>query len=195
MPNTKFQPCRRFVRNDLVKRKIKSCRKPSEKFLNFKEKLGLDYYDVNCDEQDIISALQVAFEGEIIYTQYCIEKKRLYAHLPKYKLGIEVDEYHHSYRDPNYEQSKQLMIEGHGITAIRTTPEAPNCIYRLINQIYMQIIESTKKQTEKSTKKSLIDDLSKRLLELEFQSNHSIITKALKRILPDYKALKTHNQK
>ena len=60
------------------------------------------------------------------------------------------------------------MIEGHGITAIRTTPEAPNCIYRLINQIYMQIIESTKKQTEKSTKKSLIDDLSKRLLELEF---------------------------
>ena len=68
MPNTKFQPCRRFVRNDLVKRKIKSCRKPSEKFLNFKEKLGLDYYDVNCDEQDIISALQVAFEGEIIYT-------------------------------------------------------------------------------------------------------------------------------
>ena len=32
----------------------------------------------------------------------------------------------------------------------------------------MQIIESTKKQTEKSTKKSLINDLSKRLLELEF---------------------------
>ena len=59
----------------------------------------------------------------------------------------------------------------------------------------MQIIESTKKQTEKSTKKSLINDLSKRSLELEFQSNHSIITKALKRILPDYKALKTHNQK
>ena len=59
----------------------------------------------------------------------------------------------------------------------------------------MQIIESNKKQTEKSTKKSLINDLSKRLLESEFQSNYLIITKALKRILPDYKALKTHNQK
>ena len=59
----------------------------------------------------------------------------------------------------------------------------------------MQIIESNKKQTEKPTKKSLINDLSKRLLESEFQSNYSIITKALKRILPDYKALKTHNQK
>ena len=59
----------------------------------------------------------------------------------------------------------------------------------------MQIIESNKKQTEKPTKKSLINDLSKRLLESEFQSNYLIITKALKRILPDYKALKTHNQK
>ena len=30
------------------------------------------------------------------------------------------------------------------------------------------------------TKKSLIDDLSKRLLELEFKSNHSIKSKCLK---------------
>ena len=27
MPITEFQPCRRFVRNDLVERKIKSCKK------------------------------------------------------------------------------------------------------------------------------------------------------------------------
>ena len=69
MPNTKFQPYRRFARNDLVERKIKSCRKASEKFLKFKEKLGLDPDVVTCDEQDIISALQVSFEGEIILTQ------------------------------------------------------------------------------------------------------------------------------
>ena len=42
MPNTKFQPCRIFVRNDLIERKIKSYRKSSEKFLKFKEKLGLE---------------------------------------------------------------------------------------------------------------------------------------------------------
>ena len=30
MSNIKFQPSRRFVRNDLVERKIKSCRKASE---------------------------------------------------------------------------------------------------------------------------------------------------------------------
>ena len=76
------------------------------------------------------------------------------------------------------------MIEGHGITVIRNNPDAADFnINRLINQIYMHIIKSTKNQTEKSTKKSLIDDLSKRLLELEFKSNHSIKSKCLKWIV------------
>ena len=84
------------------------------------------------------------------------------------------------------------MIECCGITIIRTNPDAANFDMNwLINQIYMHIIESTKKQTKVSTKKSLIDDLSKRLLELEFKSNHSIKSKCLKwvvkNILPNYK--------
>ena len=32
MPNTEFQPCRRFVQNYSVRRKIKSCRKASKNF-------------------------------------------------------------------------------------------------------------------------------------------------------------------
>ena len=75
MPITEFQPCRRFVRNDLFERKTKSCRKSSKKFLEFKKQLGLDPDVVTWDEQNIISALQVAFEGEIILTQYCIKNK------------------------------------------------------------------------------------------------------------------------
>ena len=180
MPNKKFQPCRRFVRHELVERKIKSCRKASEKFFKFKEKLDLDPYKITFDDQDIISSLQVAF---VI--------KKLDAYPPKYELGIEVDEYKHKYKDLNYEQSRQLMIEGHRITVIRTNPEAPNCINRLINQIYMHIIKWTKKQAEKSTKKSLINDLSKSLLGLEFKSNRSIKSNCLKfvveKILPNYK--------
>ena len=59
-------------------------------------------------------------------------------------------------------KSRQLIIESHGITIIRTYPDGADFgMNRLINQIYTHII--------KSTKKSLIDDLSKRLLELEFQ--------------------------
>ena len=59
------------------------------------------------------------------------------------------------------------MIESHGITIIKTNPDAADFdMNRILNQIYMHIIKSTKEQTKVSTKKSLIDDLSKRLLEL-----------------------------
>ena len=69
MPNTKFQQYRVFVQNDLVEKKeIKSCRKSSKRFLEFKKKLGLDPDVITCDEQDIISALQAASEEEIILT-------------------------------------------------------------------------------------------------------------------------------
>ena len=183
MPNSKFQPCRRVVRSDLVGRKVKSCRKASQKLLKFKETLGLDPFKFFCDEKDIINALQVAFEVEIILTQYYVENKRLDAYFPKYKAEIEVVKHNHKSRYPNYEKSKQLMIGGHGITVIRTNPEAPNAINRPINQIQTHIIKSPKTLTEKSAKKSLIDDISKRLLELEFKSNHSIKSKCLKWIV------------
>ena len=143
---------------------------------------------MTCDEQDIISALQVAFEGEIILTQYCIENKRLDAYFSKYKLGIEVDEYNHEGRNFEYEQSRQLMKESYGIAIIRTNLDAADFdMNRLINQAYMQII--------KATKKPLIDDLSKRLLELGFESNHSIKSICLKwiakNILPSQKIKNT----
>ena len=75
------------------------------------------------------------------------------------------------------------MTESHEITIIRTNPDASDFdMNRLINQIYTHI---------KSTKKSLIDDPSKRLLQLEFKSNHSIKSKCLKwivkNVLPNYK--------
>ena len=106
--------------------------------------------------------MQVAFQGQIIHAKYFIENKRLDTYLPKYKVGIEIDEYGYPYRDPNYEQSRQLMIEGHGITVIKANPETPNGTNRQINQIYIHIIKLTKKQT----KKLLIDDHSKGFLKL-----------------------------
>ena len=51
---------------------------------------------------------------------------------------------------------------------------------KLRNQIYRKIIKSTKKQTKVSIEKILTDDLSKRLLQLEFKSNHSIKSNCLK---------------
>ena len=54
IPNTKFQSCRRYVRNDLTERKIKSHGVASKQFLEFKENLGLDLYKINFDEKDIM---------------------------------------------------------------------------------------------------------------------------------------------
>ena len=110
--------------------------------------------------------MQIVFEGGIILTQYCIKNKKLDAYFSNHKLGIEVDEYNHEGGNSNYEKNRQLMIVNHGITIIRTNSDAADFdINRLINQIYTHIIESTKKQNKLSTKKSLIDDLSKKLLE------------------------------
>ena len=75
------------------------------------------------------------------------------------------------------------MIESYGITIIRTSSDAADFnMNRLINQIYKHIIESIKKQTKVSTKKSLTDNLSKRLLNLEFKLNYSIKSKCLKKM-------------
>ena len=62
------------------------------------------------------------------------------------------------------------------------------------NLIDRHINKSTKQQTEQKTKKSLIDNLSKGLLELEFKQNNQIKIKCLKwivkNILPNYKLQK-----
>ena len=135
--------------------------------MELKKKLGLDSDVVARDEQDIISALQVAFEGEIILRHHCIKRKRLDVYFPKYEIGIEVDEYNHESRNFEYKQRRQLLMEDYEITFIRTNLDAPDFdMNKPINQIYTQII--------KSTKKSLIDDLSERFPELEFKLNHSI---------------------
>ena len=124
-------------------------------------------------------------------TQYSIKTKKLDAYIPEYKIGIKIDEYNHGYWNFNYEESRTKMIENHEISLIRTNPDDPNFdIKNLIVQIRVCIKEQ-KKQLKKKTKKSLIDDLLKRLLELEFKSNYSIKSKRLKwvvkNILPNYK--------
>ena len=96
----------------------------------------------------------VAFEAEIILTQYCIKNKRLdaYFFFFLYKLGIEVDEYNHEGRNSIYEKSRQVMIESHGITIIiRTNPDVADFnMNRPINQIYKYMTQSNKKKAEKN---------------------------------------------
>ena len=75
---------------------------------------------------------------------------------------------------------------------IRIDPDAVEfSIGKEISKIHRHINQSTIQQTEQKTKESLIDNLSKVLLELEFKQNDQIKTRCLKwtvkKILPNYK--------
>ena len=83
--------------------------------------------------------------------------------------------------DLEHEQSRQVILEEKcGCRFIRINLDAADFnINIVINLVYMRIIKSR----NESTKKSLIDDPSKRLLELQFKSSHSIKSKRLKWIV------------
>ena len=100
-------------------------------------------------------------------TQYSVLGYRIDLYFHKHKLAIEVDELVHSDRYLSNEIERQKTLEKElGCMFIRINPGAKNFnIFKEINKIHRHI--------KKSTKKSLIDDLSKRLIELELKSNHS----------------------
>ena len=128
-------------------------------------------------------------------TQYTILGYRTDLYFHKYKLAIEVDELGHNDRNINDEIQRQRALERElDCVFIRTDPDAVDFgkeIGKEINKIHRDINQSTKQQTEQKTKESLIDNLSKMLLELEFKQNNQIKTKCLKSIvknfLPNYK--------
>ena len=95
-------------------------------------------------------------------TQYTVIGYRIDLYFHEYKLAIEVDELGHNDRNIDYEIQRQRAIEKElGCVFIRINPDEENFnIFRAINKIHRHI--------KKSTKKSLIDKISKRLLKLEF---------------------------
>ena len=100
----------------------------------------------------------------------------------EYKLAIDVDELGDNDRNIDYEIQRQKALESE-----------LNCVFIRINHdekdfnIFKEI-KKAHRHIKKSSKKLLIGKISKRLLELEFKSNHSIKSKCLKwvvkKILP-----------
>ena len=99
----------------------------------------------------------------------------------------------HADRNLSNETERQKALEKElDCVFIRINPDEENFnIFKEINKIHKQI--------KKTTKKSLIGDLSKRLLELEFKSNHSIKSNCLKwvvkKILPRIEDMKNAQSK
>ena len=142
---------------------------------NLKRNLGFTLHDViNTKEQTIINSIKDAFEGEDMQTQYTVIGYRIDLYFHEYKLAIEVDELGHNDRNIDYEIQRQKALE-----------RELNCVFTRINpdeKDFNIFKEKNKihKRIKKSSNKSLIGKISKRLLELEFKSNHSIKSKLLK---------------
>ena len=140
---------------------------------------------INTKEQTVINSIKDAFEGENMQTQYTVLNYRIDLYFHKYKLAIEVDELGHNNRNIDYEIQRQKALERElDCVFIRINPDETDFnIFKELNKIHRRI--------KKSTKTSLIDSLSKRLLELELKQHNAIKSKCLKwivrNILPNYK--------
>ena len=175
---------RRFLRIDLALKIIMDCR--TDESCSLKRNLGFNLHDViNTKEQTVLRSIKDAFEGEDMQTQYTVIGYRIDLYFHKHKLAIEVDELGHADRNLNNEIERQKELERkRDCVFIRINPDGKDFkIFKKINKIHKHI--------EKSIKKSLIHDLSKRLLELELKQHNAIKSKCLKwiakNILPNYK--------
>ena len=186
------QPNRRFIHNDLALKIIKNCR--TDESCNLKRNLGFTLHDViNSKEQTVINSMKDAFEGENMQSQYTVLGYRIDLYFHKYKLAIEIDEFGHDDRNIDYKIERQRALERElDCIFIRINPDAIDFnIFKEINTIHRHIYQLTKQQTKQKPEKSIIDNLSKKLLEIEFKQHNQIKTSCLKwifkNILPNYK--------
>ena len=139
---------------------------------NLKRNLGFRLHDViNTKEQKILKSVKDAFEVENMQIQYSVLWYKIDVYFHKHKIAIEVDQLGDADKNVSNEIERQKTLEKEfSCVFIRINYGEENFnIFKEISKIYRHIKKATKKQTEGSTKKSLIDDLSKRSLELEFE--------------------------
>ena len=138
-------------------------------------------------EQSILTKIRSIFPKETIIFQYHVLNYGIDAYLPKHKLAKEINEL--GLVDRINDQQRQLAVEKElDCKFIRINqPKERFNVFNEIGIIQIFNAESNKKLTEKSTKestkKSMIDRFSIKLLELEPKSNNSIETMCLKYIV------------
>ena len=108
--DSKYQPCRRFIREDLAIRLIMDTRTISS--IDFKNKFGFNSQDsIMTQEQSILIKIKDSFSTEKIIFQHFVLGYRVDAYFSKHKLAIEVDERGHNDRDLENEIEGQKALE------------------------------------------------------------------------------------
>ena len=111
--------------------------------------------------------LKKLFENEDIIEEYFALHYRSDFTFKKLVLLVETDEKRHAGRGSDYEKRRQNELGKLGYHFIRINPDKIDFNdYEEFGTVSTYIAVSIKKQTEELTKKSLIVDLSKRILGL-----------------------------
>ena len=132
-----------------------------------------------------MTKIKSVFSTEQISFQHWAIGYRTDEYFFKYKLAVEIDELGHKDREIDQEIQKQKALEEEfNCKFIRINPGKENLdIFVEIGKIQNFIIKVNRKLTEKLAKKSIIDEISNKILRLEFKSNSSIKTKCLKYVV------------
>ena len=136
-------------------------------------------------EESVIPKIMKTFSNKKTLPQHSVLSYQIDLYFPEHKLAMAVDKRGHEDRNIDYEIKRQNSIENDlGCEFIRIDPKKKDFdIYVEIGKMYNRRSKSNKRLTEKATKKSFIDKIPKRPLELEFKSNHSIKSKCFKIIV------------
>ena len=171
----KYQHCRMFIENALAVDITMSSVKTQEAI--FKSKFVIKQDDkVLRKQQSFGLRMKIFFPNEDIIEEYSALNYRTDFTFKKHMLVVEIDKKGRADRDTDYEKKGWKEIEECDYDFVRINPDK-KCFndYEEFGKVSAYIAESIKKQTEESTKISLIDDFLKILLELDqIRSNHSI---------------------
>ena len=124
---------------------------------SFRAILGFKEHDIILTkEQSVLKSVMDAFEGENMQTQCSVLGYRIDLYFHDYKLAVEVDEEGHKDRNIDHEIKRQEAIKDKlGCEFIRINPDE----------------KTFNRYIKKLTKNSLIDELSNKLLRLEFKED------------------------
>ena len=139
---------------------------------NFRTILGFREYNImNVTEKTTLDSIKNAFEGENIQTHYRVLGYKIDIYFHDYKLAVEIDEKDHQHRDISREIERQKALEKElSCKFIRINPDKENFnVFKAQNEIFRHIKESNKESTKELTKKSLTEELSNKILKLEFE--------------------------
>ena len=163
-----------FLKDELAVTIIMDTR--TTKAVEFRFKLEINQHNsILTNKQSIGSKIVKAFSNENIKEQFFVSNEKICFYFPRHELAIEVDELGKLDMNERDKIKRQNKLEEHFKCAFfRISTDKGNFdIFLELNKIESYISEINKKQTEESTKKSLIDDVSKRFLERKFENHNS----------------------